>query len=191
MMQHRAAALSVLSLDLGFALFGVRGAFHGLDILLTSGESPTWVTSTAVVALFGAVVSLIYSIRIYILTKRNADRAVIVDAQKLLLEINKLLVAEPNLFAIYDNVASKGLFAANDNLKGKLRAFGFMNLNVFEMVFAQLPRGKEHETWTSYFTDSLRRSTLLCELLKEAGDIYHPSLKKIYEEWKKEEGKGK
>jgi len=118
------------------------------------------------------------------LTKRTADRTVSVEAQKLLLEINKALLAEPQLFSIYKPDDELHPLIAKHG--GKLVAFGCLMINLFEIVFAQMPRGREHTTWQGYFEDSLDRCPLICDLfeLREADKIYHENLMAAYRAWK-------
>ncbi|HET9804870.1 MAG TPA: hypothetical protein VFP96_16645 [Candidatus Acidoferrum sp.] len=76
------------------------------------------------------------------------------------------------------------------DLAGKLTAIGLMMLNVFEIVFAQMPEGKEYDTWVNYFGDSLTKCSAISKLLKlpEAEKIYHPKLMAAFRE--RPEGKG-
>lgn len=195
---HRAAALFTMcaGLAVAFAAFGFAVVLRHLGF-----SSQSWITSAALVALVGTASAVIYYYRTLELSKQIADRVVTVEAQKLLLEINKALVADPRLFSIYkehdelrvliakytpdENSLSSGGPVISD-LPGKLVAFGCMLINVFEIVFAQLPKGAEHLTWQEYFEDSLNRCPLIRDLLelKEADKIYHQNLMTAFRSWK-------
>ena len=183
----------------------------GRDVLaLVFLSSNAWVSSSAVVSLVALVVSLVVYGKTSELSRKIADRTVTIEAQKLLLEINKVLVTDPRLFRIYDpkdelhklvekiaghpqfpevtvpeSVPSVQVGSKND-FAGKLAAVGFMMLNVFEIVFAQMPKGPEYETWVRYFEDTLDRCPTIAELLelREAKVIYHPELVKSYGAWR-------
>lgn len=195
---RRAVALLTLCVGLGFAVFAVLGSAGLLRHLGFSSQS--WVSSAALVALVGTAIAVIYYYRTLKLSERIADRAVTVEAQKLLLEFNKALVADPRLFSIYKEgdelhtliakykTGEKSAVGADtSDLPGKLVALGSMLINVFEIVFAQMPEGPEHLTWKAYFEDSLNRCPFICDLLelKEADKIYHPNLMAAFRLWRK------
>jgi hypothetical protein len=197
---HRVAGLLTLCAGLAVAVFAVFGSAAFLLHLGFSSQS--WITSAALVALAGTAFAVIYYYLNLELSKKIADRTVILEAQKLLLEINKALLTDPRLFSIYDegdelrvliakytpgensNLSIGGL--AISDLLGKLVAFGCMLINVFEIVFAQLPKGAEHVTWQEYFEDSLNRCSVIRDLLelKEADKIYHQNLMTAFRSWK-------
>lgn len=189
----------------------VIGQWQTLAFIFLSSNA--WVSSSAVVA----VVALIVSIAVYRktseLSRKIADRTVTIEAQKLLLEINKVLVGDPRLFALYkqkdeihisigeigkelnsaDNAELRkeiGVSQFDSSFAGKLAALGFMLLNVFEIVFAQMPKDvAEYQTWKNYFEDTLDRCPMFRKLLelKEAKTIYHKDLMKAFEDWQKKE----
>jgi len=176
-------------------------------------SSNAWVSSSAVVAVIALIVSVAVYRKTSELSKKIADRTVTIEAQKLLLEINKVLVSDPRLFALYqqsdqihksiteieeelnstanaDLLKAVGIAQADTNLAGKLAALGFMQLNVFEIVFAQMPRDvDEYQTWKNYFEDTLGRCPTVKKLLelKEAKAIYHKDLMKSFEDWEEKE----
>ena len=176
--------------------------------LLTASASGTGITLSALVALAAFLISIHYFLANAALSKQLADRTVTIEAQKLLLEINKQLISDPGLFAIYDKndelhrliseiAQAAGLGGGAGvtnaprtdevirNAAGKLAGLGFMLLNVFEIVFAQMSPGPELETWKNYFADTLNRCPIIPKLLtlKEAKVIYHKRLMESYEEW--------
>lgn len=197
---HRAASLLMLCAGLALAVFAVFGSAAFLRHLGFSSQS--WISSAALVALAGMAFTVIYYYLNLELSKGIADRTVILEAQKLLLEINKALLTDPRLFSIYKEGDELHVliakYAAGNNsespnggltisdLPGKLVAFGCMLINVFEIVFAQLPKGLEHNSWQEYFEDSLNRCPVVCDLLElsEADKIYHPNLMDAFRLWK-------
>ncbi len=199
-MVHRAAASFTLCVGLAVAVFASLGSAAFLRHLGFSSQS--WITSAALVALAGTAFAVFYYYRTLELSERIADRAVTVEAQKLLLEINKALVTDPRLFSIYREGDELHVLIAKyatgknsqlsidgpaiSDLPGKVVAFGCMLINVFEIVFAQLPKGPEHLTWQAYFEDSLNRCPVICDLLqlREADKIYHQNLMAAFRLWK-------
>jgi len=138
----------------------------------------------AIVSILAATCSVYYFYKNRKLSSDNADRTVTFEAQKLLLEINKQFIADPSLFAIYDdNPQNKEALKINPQLKAKVEALGYMKLNVYEIVFAKLPDDSGAGAWKAYFLDSLDRCSVLAEELKASKAIYHPRLLKEYEEW--------
>jgi hypothetical protein len=121
----------------------------------------------------------------YELSKVIAERTVTIEAQTLLLEINKQFVACPDLFAIYDDYPGRAnLLAGEPKLLAKLRAMAYMHLNVFEIVFAVLPGGTSRKTWVKYFEDSLNRCSIIQEELDANPEIYHADLMAAYRSWR-------
>jgi hypothetical protein len=145
----------------------------------------------AIVSLLGALGSLVYFCKTSRLSRHNADRTVTFEAQKLLVEINKQFIADPSLFAIYDdNPENKKALERYPKLKAKVEALGYMKLNVYEIVFAKLPDDSREGSWKGYFLDSLDRCSVLAEELEVSQPIYHPNLIHAYKEWAKD-GEGK
>jgi nucleoid-associated protein YejK len=201
---HRGAAVSLVLAMSVISILGERAAFAFLFL-----SSSAWVSSSAVVAVFALIVSILVYRKTSELSRKIADRTVTIEAQKLLLEINKVLVSDPRLFALYDKEGDKlrGLIGtlkmelpkkgvtreAAEDLAGKLTAVSLMILNVFEIVFAQMPAGDEYNTWVNYFEDTLSKCTTVSELLKLDGaeKIYHPKLMKAFGPWREEDDKKK
>ncbi|HWN09161.1 MAG TPA: hypothetical protein VNO50_07845 [Pyrinomonadaceae bacterium] len=102
------------------------------------------------------------------------------DFQKLLIDVDKTLVENPQLWAIYDAYPASG--ALTDIEKGRLRAFAYMLLNVFECVFAfygDSPRltkaeNESFEAWKGFLKNTLQDSSFARELLA------NPKLRLIY-----------
>jgi hypothetical protein len=148
------------------------------------------------------------------LTEQLADRTVTIEAQKLLLEVNKVLISDPRLFKIYGkNDELHGLISKIENglrlganpeianvspnieetesLAGKITGLGLMMLNVYEIVFAKMPEGDERQIWKQYFLDTLNRCPTVPQLLElpKAKQIYHKQLIDIYSDWEDERRK--
>jgi hypothetical protein len=181
-------------------------------------DADTWKTIFAGLAVVVSSVAVGVSFIVYRktteLSSKIADRTVTIEAQKLLLEINKLFVGDPRLLTLYspgdqihELIKQVGEEARKDlssrapkllqaiepveNFAGKLAALGFMLLNVFEIVFAQMPSGIEYDTWVNYFRDTLKRCPTVCKSLElpEAKMIYHPKLMAAYRAWLEEKEK--
>jgi hypothetical protein len=114
------------------------------------------------------------------LNKQIADRTVTVEAQKLLVEINKQYITCPNLFAIYDDYPKREELLRDAELSEKVKALGFLKLNVFELVYAVLPQGG---AWQAFFEDSLAHCSVLRDELGKHSRIYDKNLVRAYENW--------
>ncbi len=164
----------------------------GCFVTLSSSELSAWLKSypsliTAIVSFVAISVSIIALFR----TRNIANRTVRIEAQKLLLEVNKALVVSPRLFSIFDSGLTKKGEKANcpeqpppckngcpengDECR-KLRAFAYMKLNVFEIVLAVHPKGDEAATWERYFEHTLKNSRITRTVLKENLQIYSDEL---------------
>jgi hypothetical protein len=147
----------------------------------------------ALASLLGALLTgtfgLYFLYRNIRLSKAQADRMVRVEAQKLLLEINKLYVSNPALLAIYDDHPGRAeLLKEHPTLEMKLKALAYLKINVFEIVFAVHPNGPSDGPWMAYFKDSLARCGTLREELSAHPELYHESLIGAYREWEKSSG---
>lgn len=146
------------------------------------------------VALLGAAMSYYYfrentrlgketAVRTAKLSQELADRTVNVESQKLLLEINKQYLQDPKLFSIYTDWPNRDELLKDPALNDKIKALGYLKLNVFEIVFAVLPQGDSHGVWKAYFEDSLKRCPVLLEELIANRNIYHPNLIAAFDRW--------
>jgi len=146
---------------------------------------------SAGVSLIGAGLSIWYFRKNVKLSKQIADRTVTVESQKLLLEINKQYLSNPALFAIYnDHPGREKLLKDCPALADKIKALGYLKLNVFEIVFAVLPtKGSSYKAWEAYFEDSLKRCPVLVEELTAQPTIYDSNLIAAYNRWLKRQPK--
>ena len=102
-------------------------------IVLTDDVGP-------VVSMLAAAVSAWFFVLSFWLSKRMASRSQHLEAQKLLLEVNRQLIADPRLWALYDDhpVRKDPSFEEDSPLlTAKLEAFAFLKLNMFEIILAQ------------------------------------------------------
>jgi HAMP domain-containing protein len=167
--------------------------FGGWPKILALQSSPDPLSGWRLgVAIFAAMVSLLaLAVSVWALkrTGKIADRTVRVEAQKLLLEINKSLITTPKLFSVLDNEQSAGGERKNcpeesapckngcpEDECRKLRAFAYMNLNVFEIVLAVHPKGEEATAWRRYFKETLKNSKITRTVLLENSDVYSDQL---------------
>jgi len=139
-----------------------------------------------VITFAGSVIALVASICFFVMTRRQsivfADRTVRIEAQKLLLEINKQFLANPALLGVYDENFEKLPFEKrkSNDFKLSLRALALMKLNVFEIVFAVHPAGRRRAPWEKYFKDSLEKCSPLREVLDKYNDMYSDDLIEAY-----------
>jgi hypothetical protein len=133
------------------------------------------------------------------LSRRMADRSLNLEAQKMLLEINRQLISDPWLWSIYDDhpvrtdpefgrkCGRSGLFQA------KLQAFAYLKLNMFEVILAEVPEPARHglrnasNVWLAFFHYTIAKSSAIRDILErpDAAQLYNPVLIGLYEEWKK------
>ena len=105
-------------------------------------DRPTWKERYPPVIVSGvaALFSYIFFWKNRGLNRQIADRTVTIEAQKLLVEINKQYIAHPPLFAIYDDYQGReGLLATDPTLTEKIKALGYLKLNIFELVYSVMP----------------------------------------------------
>ena len=143
----------------------------------TQQTALSWVTGISAAGVSAVIASLGY-----MLNRQVAIRSATIEAQKMLLEINKQYVADPTL--LYIEGEFSGSVELTETFNAKLRAMAYLKLNVFEVIFAVLPAGAERETWVKYFASSLSKSSLLADELEKNQDIYHTALIDAYDLWK-------
>jgi hypothetical protein len=160
---------------LGVMIVGARWAQEESSMATIIGSVAAWV------AFLGSVY---FFYRNREMTYKANERAVTIEAQKLLLEINKQYVADPTLLVL------EGISEEESHLAtGKLRAMAYLKLNVFEIIFKSLEDEDARDTWISYFEESLSKSPLLGEELDLHRKIYNQYLLKAYDNWRQKEGR--
>jgi hypothetical protein len=147
----------------------------------TPQRALAWITGISAAGLSATVASLGY-----MLNRQVAFRSATIEAQKMLLEINKQYVQNPKLLHIEGEPLDPSADAA---FMAQLRAMVYLKLNVFEVIFAVLPSGVERDTWINYFRASLDKSSLLSDELERNRGIYHPALMAAYDAWTKPAGR--
>jgi hypothetical protein len=151
-----------------------------------------------IVSAVGAVVSVVFACWNVQMAKRNANRSIYVDGQKFLIEVCKLLVAEPMLWCLYDDELlrnEESVYHPNDPLqRAKLRAFAHLHLNMFEIIVNEVPKRavwtrNASNVWYDYLNDTLTRSRMIRDILDEPASkiIWSDALNKVYEGWKDKE----
>jgi hypothetical protein len=135
-------------------------------------------SDSALVSLFGAFIALLA----YLLNRSTAYRTATIEAQKMLVEMNKQYISDPKLLLIEENYDASKITAEE---LAKVKAMAYLKLNVFEVIFATLPWwGQVRKTWTTYFEVSLNNCPLLGEELEKNRIIYQRGLIRQYDEWK-------
>jgi hypothetical protein len=134
------------------------------------------------------------------MAKRNANRSIYVDGQKFLIEVCKLLVADPVLWCLYDDDLlrnEESVYHPNDPLQhAKLRAFAHLHLNMFEIIVNEVPKRaiwkrNASSVWYDYLNDTLTRSRMIRDILDEPASkiIWSDALNKVYERWKEKKAR--
>lgn len=128
-------------------------------------------------------------------SKKNANRSIYIDGQKFVIEICKQLISEPLLWCLYDDNplrVERAREIEDPLFEQKIRAFAHLHLNMFEIVVNEVPKpgfGRKKNpsnVWFNYFHDTLKRSSLVREVLEEpeSNHIWSPVLLKEYLKWK-------
>ena len=156
------------------------------------GANDQWETWKAEATIFSAIIALLAAVSSAAffwfnrrLSQYIADRTVVIESHKLLLEINKQFVSDPRLLAIYDNHPDREAHLNKDpGLLEKIRALGYQKLNVFEIVFAAWPDDRPYGSWIAYFEDTLDKCSVVRDELNENTKLYDARLLAEYEKWK-------
>jgi hypothetical protein len=146
---------------------------------VTQQKALAWMTGLSAATVSAVVAGLAYA-----LNRQLAFRSATIEAQKMLLEINKQYVAHPTLLHLEDEYEGS-VDPTDTDFHARLKAMAYLKLNVFEVIFAVLPKGKEKDTWVNYFQSSLTRCGVLDGELRKYRHIYHPALIKAYDDWKR------
>jgi hypothetical protein len=147
----------------------------------------------ALASIAGAGLTFYYYQKNLELSKEIASRTVTLEAQQMLLEINKQYLADPALFAVYDDWEGRDelLKKGGADLPTKLKALAYLKLNVFEVVFAVMPpNSPPYSAWMAYFEDTLSRCSVVRDELSANSRIYHPNLIEAYSLWTRKSAKG-
>ncbi|MBE2228511.1 MAG: hypothetical protein IAE93_14235 [Ignavibacteria bacterium] len=124
--------------------------------------------------LYTSLVSLIFALLAYNLTKKN-------KSYDFLFDFNKKLIDDPKLWAIYDSHLLQ-LFPVptkpTEDQRCKFRALGFYLLNNFELVFSNTVFWSNSRiVWASYMCDIFRKSHIMRLLLYK--NLNEKSRKKV------------
>ena len=138
------------------------------------------------VSMFAAAISILFFVLSFRLSRRMADRSLNLEAHKMLLDLNRQLIADPRLWVFYDDKSP--LFRA------KLEAFAYLQLNMFEIVVLEVPEPSTGEdrnpsnVWCDFFFDTLARSSVMRSILDRpnSAKIYNTVLLMLYDQWKSE-----
>jgi hypothetical protein len=129
----------------------------------------------ALISFLSAVLSFVFFLLNFRLSRKLSDRSTTIEAHKLLLDIDKQLISDPRLWALQDNhpvAAALREEPADPLLAGKLDAFAYLVLNTFEILLAVHPgardkRGNaEYETWRRFVHNTLKSSAALRRTLE-------------------------
>jgi hypothetical protein len=138
--------------------------------------------ATLTISLVSLSISIFAAYKTYGLGEYQLRLANRNEFQKLLIDVNKVLVERPELWAIYDShpIPREGLRDPKE--RARLEALAYMLLNVFECVFTfygDSPRLTKAEresfaAWKGFLNNLLQDSSLMRELLDK------PNLRLMY-----------
>jgi hypothetical protein len=120
-------------------------------------------------SLLGAGVSGFFAWKAVRVAKRNADRTIYIEGHRILIDICKQLAADPILWCLYDDAALREdarYFSDNPIQHAKIRAFAHLHLNMFEIIFKEIPKPKRHRKIRASAHLHLFRETQKKETLK-------------------------
>jgi hypothetical protein len=144
-------------------------------------------TSAEVGSLSVAVLSLLVSsgaaLWTYSLSHRQLRLGSRHEFQKLLLEMNKEMVRDPELWGVYDSHSMAQIKRDDPAHKAKLEAFAYMALNILQIVFvyaaegisASAPERAFFSAWEGTLKDFVCDSSLAREILSR------PDAELVYE----------
>ena len=146
----------------------------------------------ATVSFLSAVLSFIFFLRNFRLSRKLSDRSITIEGHKLLLDIDKQLIADPRLWGLQDDhplAQTLKKDPADPLLAGELEAFAYMVLNSFEILLAVPPGARdkqgeaEYETWRQFVHGTLKTSAALREILRNPAvrSLYGPELRSEYD----------
>ena len=147
------------------------------------------------VSMFAALISILFFALTFRLSRRMADRSLNLEAHKMLLDINRQLIADPRLWTFYDDHAVASDLELRDKsllFRSKLEAFAYLQLNMFEIILLEVPEpstGEERNparVWCDFYFDSIARSSVMREILDRpnSAKIYNAVLMTLYAQWK-------
>lgn len=138
------------------------------------------------IATVSLIIAVLTAIKSYLLSEYQLRLNVRNDFHKMLIEINKIQIADPDLSGVYDCNKSSLNLSSDFKTTAKIRSMAYMTLNTFEAVFAfygDSPRLRKaekesFEAWKGYFREFIQGSSLARQLMKDAeGEkTYHRSL---------------
>jgi hypothetical protein len=156
-------------------------------------------TAGPIVSMFAAAISILFFVLSFRLSKRMANRALNLEAHKMLIDIDRQLIADPRLWAFYDDhpvSKDQELNESSLQFRAKLEAFAYLQLNMFEIILLEIPEPAEgmdrnhSNVWCDFFFDTISRSSLARSILDRpnSGKIYNIVLLALYDQWKSSAG---
>ena len=111
------------------------------------------------VSLFSLLISVLTALKSYLLSEYQLRLNTRNELQKMLIEVNKCMINDPELWATYDHHEVSASIKQSHTPVAKIEAISYMMLNTFEAAFAfyeDSPRLRKaelesYETWKGYF----------------------------------------
>lgn len=130
-------------------------------------------------------VTVIFTYRFNRITIRNSAKQ---EHQKMLLDINKILITEPSLWTIYDNHILNSSVVRTPELEAKKDALIFYYLNFFDVVYEfynkhiiQNKNDKETwKAWNEYIVYFIQGSSQARGIVQRSLLLYETDLSKFY-----------
>ena len=123
------------------------------------------------------------------------DRSLNLEAQKMLLEVDRQLIADPLLWAIYDDHPVRTAPSFDDKshiFRAKLEGLGYLMLNMFEVVLFELSEKRTRENregtrvWNQFFHHTVEHSSVVRSILDrpDSAQLFHSTMVSRYRDWK-------
>ncbi|PKR78217.1 hypothetical protein CEY16_00210 [Halalkalibacillus sediminis] len=141
-------------------------------------------STTAMVTLFISIFSLTISGIVAFITYRYNTVEIRNNARlehnKLLLEIDRMYIDDPDLWSIYDNHPISKHIERTPLKKGKREAFIYYYLNFFDIIYdfyhKQIYKNKndrnDWDSWDSYIRHFFQGCTMAREMFKDSSEWY-------------------
>lgn len=131
------------------------------------------------------ILTVVFTYRFNRITIRNTAKQ---EHQKMLLEVNKMMIADPTLWTIYDDhpLAEGRVFTKEE--QGRKEALIYYYLNYFDVIYEFynkhiIMNRTDKETWRAwkeYMEYFFRRSSTAREIAKQAYPLYESEIAQYY-----------
>lgn len=139
----------------------------------------------SMISFFLTALTVIFTYRFNRITIRNTAKQ---EHQKMLLEVNKMMIADPLLWTIYDDHPLADQIEETPELKAKKEALIYYYLNYFDVVcefynkhiIMNKTDKQTWDAWKEYIEYFIGRSSQAREIIKRSYKLYENDLSNFY-----------